>query len=75
MDTTALASLTLFPATPEQILESRRRVASHWGRGLSLEEFLARENFISKQELARDGKLITWYEIVPQPEQILILVT
>ncbi|KAG6898609.1 hypothetical protein C0995_009112 [Termitomyces sp. Mi166 len=60
MDTTALASLSLFVATPDQILESRRRTALHWGRGLSLEEYLAREEFVDKQEVARDGRLITW---------------
>ncbi|KAG6898610.1 hypothetical protein C0995_009113 [Termitomyces sp. Mi166 len=60
MGTTPLASLSLFVATPDQILESRRRTALHWGRGLLLEEYLAREEFIDKQEVARDGRLITW---------------
>ncbi|KAG6890310.1 hypothetical protein C0995_009516 [Termitomyces sp. Mi166 len=60
-DETGLSSLSLFMATPEQIFESRRRSAIEWGKDLSLEEYLARDEFTDRQELARDGRLITWF--------------
>lgn len=53
MTTTKLSSLSLFPATPEQVIESRRRT-------LSLEEYLHRDAISDRQEHARDGRLITW---------------
>lgn len=61
MDATVLSSLSLFAATPEQILESRRRSSVEWGKDLSLEEYLARDEFTDKQEVACNGRLITWY--------------
>ncbi|KAG6891603.1 hypothetical protein C0992_002642 [Termitomyces sp. T32_za158] len=56
MDATALSSLSLFAATSEQILESRRRSAVEWGKDMSLEEYLARDEFTDKQEVARNGR-------------------
>ncbi|KAG6882330.1 hypothetical protein C0993_011015 [Termitomyces sp. T159_Od127] len=60
MDATVLSSLSLFAGTPEQILESRRRSAVEWGKDRTLEEYLARDEFTDKQEVARNGRLITW---------------
>ncbi|KAH0582713.1 hypothetical protein H2248_010633 [Termitomyces sp. 'cryptogamus'] len=61
MDSITLSSLSLFAATPEQIFESRRRTYAEWSGGLSLEEYLARDEFTDKQEVACEGRLITWY--------------
>ncbi|KAF5383843.1 hypothetical protein D9615_003652 [Tricholomella constricta] len=55
-----LSSLSLFVATPEQITESRRRTFVQWGRGMTEEEYLARDAFTDKHENAQDGRLITW---------------
>ncbi|KAG5729835.1 Lysine acetyltransferase [Termitomyces sp. T112] len=60
MDSITLSSLSLFAATPEQIFESRRRTYAEWSGGLSLEEYLARDEFTDKQEVACEGRLITW---------------
>jgi hypothetical protein len=58
--TTPLASLTLFKATPRQILESRYRTHPAWGRGLCLEDYLQRDPLLDGHEHAT-GKLTTWY--------------
>ncbi|KAJ7924408.1 hypothetical protein B0H13DRAFT_1978306 [Mycena leptocephala] len=55
-----LSTLSVFPATPEQITESRRRTLSEWGKGLTLEEHLARDASQDQFDNARDGQLITW---------------
>ncbi|TFK39356.1 hypothetical protein BDQ12DRAFT_698070 [Crucibulum laeve] len=54
------AELSLFPATPEQVIESRRRTWKQWGAGLSEEEYLYRDAVNDLHEIAREGKLITW---------------
>lgn len=56
-----LAGLSLFPATPEQLLESRKRTHPQWSRGLSLEQYLKRDYVMDLEPHATDGKLITWY--------------
>jgi hypothetical protein len=58
-----LASLSLFPATRAQVLESRTRTYNQWGRGLSIQQYLGRDELMDTLEHARDGKLITWYVI------------
>lgn len=40
----SLASLTLFRATPAQVLESRRRTWPEWGGVLTEEQYLERDN-------------------------------
>lgn len=55
-----LASLTLFPATPEQTLVSRNRTHVQWSRGRPLDEYLERDRVLDHHEHASDGKLITW---------------
>ncbi|KZT43109.1 hypothetical protein SISSUDRAFT_739119 [Sistotremastrum suecicum HHB10207 ss-3] len=54
-----LASLSLFPATPEQVLESRKRTFPQWGRGLTLDQYLRRDAAMDVHEHAK-GKLTTW---------------
>lgn len=56
-----LSSFSLFPATPEQVLESRKRSFVFWGTGWTLESYLLRDATCDAFEAARDGKLITWY--------------
>ncbi|KAJ3497207.1 hypothetical protein NLJ89_g10380 [Agrocybe chaxingu] len=56
-----LSSLTLFPATPAQVYESRKRSFVQWGRGVSLEAYLRRDARMDNHEVARDGRLTTWY--------------
>ncbi|KAI0746877.1 hypothetical protein C8Q80DRAFT_1321816 [Daedaleopsis nitida] len=59
-DRLALADLTLFPATPEQTIESRKRTFVQWARGQSLEEYLHKDAIQENDEHAANGKLITW---------------
>ncbi|KAH9926718.1 uncharacterized protein B0H18DRAFT_932906 [Fomitopsis serialis] len=55
-----LSELSLFPATPDQVLESRRRHAPQWCRKLSIEEYLLRDQLMDGHEHASDNKFITW---------------
>lgn len=55
-----LSSLSLFPATPDQITEARRRTLPEWGKGLTLDEHLARDASQDQFDGSRDGRLITW---------------
>ncbi|KAJ7102534.1 hypothetical protein B0H15DRAFT_768604 [Mycena belliarum] len=54
------SALSLFPATPEQTTEARRRTLLEWGSGLTLEEHLARDAKQDQFDGCRDGRLITW---------------
>jgi hypothetical protein len=55
-----IALLSLFPATPAQLEESRLRTWPQWGGTLSLREYLGRYAEMDIVESAKDGKLITW---------------
>ncbi|KAH7105985.1 hypothetical protein BKA62DRAFT_651637 [Auriculariales sp. MPI-PUGE-AT-0066] len=55
-----LALYSLYAATSEQVLESRKRTHVQWGRGASLSEYLKRDARLDIHEHARDGRLITW---------------
>ncbi|KAH7927867.1 hypothetical protein BV22DRAFT_1060155 [Leucogyrophana mollusca] len=57
---TDFASLSLFPATPEQLIISRKRAWPMWGGGLTEEQYLQRDDVMDVMEHAADGKLITW---------------
>ncbi len=59
----SFADLSLFPATPEQVLESRIRSAVEWAKSLSLQDYIQRDVIMDKYEHAADGKLITWYAV------------
>lgn len=60
MSASELSSLTLFPATPAQVVESRRRTFKEWGRTMTEEEYRRRDETMDHHEHAADGKLITW---------------
>ncbi|KAH9852548.1 hypothetical protein C2E23DRAFT_730888 [Lenzites betulinus] len=57
---TNFAKLSLFPATPEQVTESRKRTATQWAKGLSLEDYVQRDVIMDQYEHAAGGKLTTW---------------
>ena len=55
------ASLTLFRATPAQVLASRRRTWPEWGGVLTEEQYLERDNQKdTTMENATDSKMTTW---------------
>ncbi|KAJ7151612.1 hypothetical protein C8R46DRAFT_1166487 [Mycena filopes] len=54
------STLSLFRATPEQTIESRRRTQHEWGKGLTLEDHLARDASQEEFECGRDGRLTVW---------------
>ncbi|KAJ6498014.1 hypothetical protein C8R47DRAFT_1175681 [Mycena vitilis] len=66
-----ISTLSLFPASPEQVTESRRRTLLEWGRGLTLEEHLAREADQDQFDCSRDGRFITWVLAPRQDPQTL----
>lgn len=53
-------SLTIFPATTEQILESRKRTLVEWGRGMTEEEYIKREEYLDTKPHATEGKMVIW---------------
>lgn len=55
-----LSSLSLFAATEEQTIESRRRTHAEFGNGMTMEEYLERDAINDQHEIARDGNLTTW---------------
>ncbi|KAF8899640.1 hypothetical protein CPB84DRAFT_1780294 [Gymnopilus junonius] len=55
-----LSCLTLFPATKAQVIESRKRSFASWGRGATLEQYLARDARSDNHEVSKDGRLVTW---------------
>ncbi|KIM44889.1 hypothetical protein M413DRAFT_442857 [Hebeloma cylindrosporum] len=55
-----VSRLSIFPANTAQVLESRKRTFQEWGRGMTLEEYLARDTISDKHEVSRDSRLITW---------------
>ncbi|KAI0826526.1 hypothetical protein BC628DRAFT_1373016 [Trametes gibbosa] len=54
------ANLSLFPATPEQVLQSRKHTATQWAKGLSVEDYIQRDVIMDEYEHAGRGKLTTW---------------
>lgn len=55
-----LSSFSLFPATPEQVTESRKRSHASWSRGATEAEYLQLQLVLDGDENARDGGLVTW---------------
>lgn len=55
-----LASLSLFPATPEQIIESRKRTCVQWAKNLTEEEYLKRDAIMELMEHSAKERLTTW---------------
>ena len=66
MSSHALKDLSLFPATAEQAVESRKRSAVEWGRGRSIDQYVERDRIMDEHEHAKDGKLTTWWEHLTQ---------
>jgi hypothetical protein len=60
LEMSELASLSLFPATPDQLIASRKRSSVEWARGLTLEQYLHRDAILEVMEHAVKGKLTTW---------------
>ncbi|KAH8823266.1 hypothetical protein DL96DRAFT_1532808 [Flagelloscypha sp. PMI_526] len=58
--TSALAHLTLFPATYSQARESRLRTHPDWSRGVTKEAYLRRDDYLATLDVAKDGKLTVW---------------
>lgn len=59
-------TLTLVPANKEQTRETRRQTYAEWAKGLTLDEYLARETILDAAEHAA-VKLTTW--LVPKPNR------
>ncbi|OCH93350.1 hypothetical protein OBBRIDRAFT_328171 [Obba rivulosa] len=55
-----LASLSLFPATREQTIESRKRTADIWKKDLTVNEYILRDETMDSHEHAAGGRLTTW---------------
>lgn len=55
-----ISKLSLFPASQAQTLECCKRTHLQWGRGLSEEDYLRRDEFQNDMEHAANGKLRTW---------------
>ncbi|KAG1887868.1 hypothetical protein F4604DRAFT_1645640 [Suillus subluteus] len=55
-----LAALSLYPATPAQVLETRERTWPHWGGSTTLEQYLQHYERMDEMEHARDGRMTTW---------------
>ena len=55
-----LSSLSLFPATAEQTIESRKRTYVHWNRGKTLAEYLQSDVVLEGFENSVDHKMTTW---------------
>lgn len=56
-----LSKVSLYAATTEQIIASRKRTFVEWGRGLTMDEYLDRDAVGEGEEFGRDEKLMTWY--------------
>ncbi|KAK7683208.1 hypothetical protein QCA50_013881 [Cerrena zonata] len=63
---TDLSSLSLYPATDDQKIESRRRSYVEWNRGLSLEHYLRRDELMYDDEHARE--YITTWVLAPRDD-------
>lgn len=57
---TMFSKVSLYAATAEQIIASRKRTFVEWGRGLTVDEYLDRDAVGEGEDFGRDGKLMTW---------------
>ena len=56
-----LKNFTLFVATPDQIIEHRKRTYARWGKGhYTLEDYLSVFEALEHQEHSADGRAKTW---------------
>ncbi|KAF7971280.1 hypothetical protein HWV62_21526 [Athelia sp. TMB] len=56
-----LTSLSLYPATQEQVIESRKRSFAEWGQKLPLEEYLERDAYMDGLAHAKNNRLTTCF--------------
>ncbi|KAJ7590695.1 hypothetical protein C8J56DRAFT_933618 [Mycena floridula] len=56
----SLASLSLYRASPDQVIESRRRTCVQWARGATVEEYLQLNQQIDEHQVSQNGNFITW---------------
>ncbi|KAH8116316.1 hypothetical protein DFH11DRAFT_1579897 [Phellopilus nigrolimitatus] len=68
MSTTDLASLSIFPATREQTIQTRKNSYPHWGRGLTQDQYLAREARLGIFEHATNETPLTIWVLVPRDD-------
>lgn len=55
-----LDQLILKPASRAQEIESRKRSSVEWAKGLTLEQYLGRDEKAELLDHAKGGKLVTW---------------
>jgi hypothetical protein len=55
-----LADLSLYKATPEQKIVSRRNTHTFWSKDSSIEQYLFRESFLETCQYAADGRMTIW---------------
>lgn len=60
MNKADLSAFSLFPATPEQELEARKRVSQQWSGILTREQYVERDEVMDKMEHAVNARLMTW---------------
>ncbi|KAJ7600630.1 hypothetical protein C8J56DRAFT_910866 [Mycena floridula] len=53
-------ALSLYQASRDQVLESRRRGWVQWARGTTLEQYLKLYQRIEEHDVSQNGKFITW---------------
>ena len=56
----SLDQLVLKPASRAQEIESRKRTSVEWANGLTLEQYLQRDEKADLLDHAKGGKLVTW---------------
>ncbi|TFK27103.1 hypothetical protein FA15DRAFT_653936 [Coprinopsis marcescibilis] len=55
-----LSLLSLFSATPQQTLESRRRAFPEWGKEMTLQVYLDRDSATERSTAGANGRFATW---------------
>lgn len=62
-----VSRLSIFHANTAQVLESRTRTFQQWGSGMTLEEYLARDEISDNYEVSKDSRFVTWWVFGRQP--------
>ncbi|KDQ17759.1 hypothetical protein BOTBODRAFT_582450 [Botryobasidium botryosum FD-172 SS1] len=63
-----LSSLTIIPATPEQVFESQKRTHDEWGKGQTLEAHLKREANLYQYLISSEPAKFTVWVLVPRDD-------
>ncbi|KZP26670.1 hypothetical protein FIBSPDRAFT_909188 [Athelia psychrophila] len=61
-----LASLSLYPATPEQLIETHKRSFAEWARGLSFEQYLQRDAWMDRLVHAKNSNIRAAWILAPR---------